>query len=255
MFAYVYREKNRLNSRQIPLTLWSQWFVLPLTKLNISSRFIGALLSMLVMLASSAVIAANNVKAIALFNDRAMLAIDGGKAKIVRAGDTYAGVKLISSNTSEAVVEYGGQRKTLRLNSAVVLSKSLAVAPAKSYFATVEMEVNNQGFFQGNGAVNGRELEFLVDTGANLVVMSSRHADSIDLQYRSGAQTNASTAAGNAPMYLVQLDTVSLGGIELENVAAGVIVGRFPEIPLLGMTFLSQLNMERNGDIMRLSRR
>jgi predicted aspartyl protease len=41
----------------------------------------------------------------------------------------------------------------------------------------------------------------------------------------------------------------------LENISAGVIVGRFPEIPLLGMSFLSQLNMRRDGDNMTLSRR
>ncbi|MFT5572053.1 MAG: aspartyl protease family protein [Cryomorphaceae bacterium] len=198
---------------------------------------------------------AGSVKAIALFNERAMLSVDGSKAKIVRVGDTHLGVKVISSNTSEAVVEVAGQPQTLTLNGAMILSKSLAVSPPKSYYATVQMAVDNFGFFRGNGAVNGGDLEFLVDTGANLVVLSSRDADEIGLEYRSGARTNASTAAGNAPMYLVRLQTVSLGGIELENISAGVIVGRFPEIPLLGMSFLSQLNMRRDGDNMTLSRR
>lgn len=225
----------------------------------LANRFVSLLrfkvIVLLLVLVSGQSMAASSVKAIALFNERAMLAVDGGKAKIVGAGATYHGVTLISSNTSEAVVEVNGQRKTLTLNGAVILSKSLAVSPSKSYFATVEMEVNRQGFFQGNGAVNGRELEFLVDTGASLVVMSSIQADSINLQYLAGSRTNASTAAGNAPMYLVQLDTISLGGIELQNVTAGVIVGRFPEIPLLGMTFLGELNMQRDGDTMTLSRR
>jgi aspartyl protease family protein len=199
--------------------------------------------------------AAGSVKAIALFNERAMLSVDGSKAKIVRVGSTHLGVTVISSNTSEAVVEFNGQRQTLTLNGTMILSKSLAVSPPKSYFATVQMEVDNLGFFRGNGAINGRDLEFLVDTGANLVVLSSRDADEIGLEYRQGTRTNASTAAGNAPMYLIRLQTVSLGGIELENVSAGVIVGRFPEIALLGMTFLSQLNMQREGDNMILSRR
>jgi aspartyl protease family protein len=207
------------------------------------------------LLVTESAYAATSVKAIALFSERAMLTVDGSKAKIVRVGTTHLGVKVISSNTSEAVVEINGQRQTLTLNGSVILSKSLAVSPPKSYFATVQMVVDNLGFFRGNGAVNGRDLEFLVDTGANLVVLSSADADEIGLEYRSGTRTSASTAAGNAPMYLVRLQTVSLGGIELENISAGVIVGRFPEIPLLGMTFLSQLNMQRDGDNMSLSRR
>lgn len=199
--------------------------------------------------------AAKSVKAIALFNNKAMLSINSAKARIIAVGDTLDGVELISSNTSEALVEFDGQQHKLTLNSAQILSKSLGVAPPKSYFATVEMEVNSLGFFQANGAVNGKQLEFLVDTGANLVVLNSLHAAQVDLDYRSGARTRASTAAGNANMYLVQIDKLSLGGIELENISAGVIEGRFPEIPLLGMTFLSQLNMQRDGNKMTLSRR
>ena len=103
--------------------------------------------------------------------------------------------------------------------------------------------------------MNGRSITFLVDTGASLVVLSSEQASSIGLSYKEGTIGYASTASGNAPMYNIVLNSITVGGIELNNVEAGVIEGRFPERPLLGMTFLSKVNMTRNGSLMTLKKR
>jgi len=198
---------------------------------------------------------AKSVTAIALFNNRAMITVDDSKAKIVQAGSSYKGVKLISANTDEAVVEVDGQRQTLILDGTVVLSKPLASKPASSYASSITMYENELGFFEHAGKVNGKSLNFLVDTGANIVVLSSNEADNIGLDYKNGTQSFATTASGTAPMYLISLDEISLGGIVLKNVEAGVIVGRYPHKPLLGMTFLSKVDMNRSGNKMVLKRR
>lgn len=199
-------------------------------------------------------ISAASVKVIALFENRAMLSIDGGKAKILRAGTSLSGVKLVSSNTSEAIIEVNGKRKTLTLNSSLVLEGSLGTKASNSYASSVQLFVDDQGFFRGKGEVNGKGLEFLVDTGANLVVLNSVEANKVGLDYKAGVETVAKTASGVAPMYLITAQKMSIGGIELSNVEMGVIEGGFPQYPLLGMTFLSRLNMQRNGEIMTLSR-
>lgn len=196
-----------------------------------------------------------SVNAIALFKDRAMLSVNGGKAKIVRAGSLYQGVKLISSNTKEAVIELNGKRETLKLNSGVLLSQSLGVEAPDSYKTTLDIYVDELGFFQSAGKVNGQTINFLVDTGANIVVLNSNDASRIGLEYLDGEQTYAATASGTAPMYTVTLDSISIGGIEQKDVLAGVIVGSFPQIPLLGMTFLRGVNMNRTGNTMRLTKR
>ena len=67
---------------------------------------------------------AASVKAVALFEGRAMLSVDGGKAKIISEGKTLSGVKLISSNTSQAIIEVNGKRQTLKLNSSCLLYTS-----------------------------------------------------------------------------------------------------------------------------------
>ena len=183
-----------------------------------------------------------------------MLSIDGKKAKILREGQTLLGVSLVSSNTDEAVIEVEGKRETLILNGSMVISGELGVS-SKNRNASVQIRENQFGFFEGLGTVNGRSITFLVDTGASLVVLSSEQADSVGLSYKDGTIGYASTASGNAPMYNIILDSITLGGIELNNVEAGVIEGRFPERPLLGMTFLSKVNMTRSGNLMTLKKR
>jgi len=201
------------------------------------------------------VYAATSVQVIALFKDRAMLSVNGKKAKIIHSGKTYDGVKLISSNTSEAIVQIDGKRKTLKLNGTLVLDKSLGSKPSNSYSKEIQLFVNELGFFQSDGAINGESINFLVDTGANLVVINSFDANRINLDYKQGQKSRASTASGVAAMYVITADTMSIGGITLNNVKLGVIEGSFPESPLLGMTFLSRLNMQRQGNVMTLRRR
>ena len=194
-----------------------------------------------------------SVQAIALFNNKAMLSVNGKKAKIIKVGESLHGVKLLASSTEQAEVEFDGTKENITLNSAVLLSTKLAAKPGQSDSA--QLWADQSGFFRGQGSIGGRSLEFLVDTGANLVVLSSQQADQIGLSYQEGFKTYASTASGNAPMYAITLDQISFQGIELRGVQAGIIQGAFPEIPLLGMSFLKRLDMNRSGDQMDLKKR
>ncbi len=210
--------------------------------------------ALLLFIFSAVSSAQTSVTAIALFKDRAMLSVNGQKAKIIRAGSTLSGVKLISATTDGAVIEIDGKRETLQLNSTTVISDELGAFDRRGD-AVVEIPLDEFGFFQSLGTINGRSIKFLVDTGASLVVLSSQQADSLGLRYRDGRRGIASTASGTAPMYNINLDRISVGGIMLNNVEAGVIEGGFPEKPLLGMTFLNQVDMTRSGNLMTLKER
>jgi len=164
-------------------------------------RLTSLLLFLTLIASCHTAIAQTSVTAIALFKDRAMLSVDGQKAKIVRAGSSHKGVKLISSNTSEAVIEVDGQRETLTLNGTATVTDQLGSFDPVTE-ALVEMRVNEFGFFENRGTVNGRSINFLVDTGASLVVMNSIQADAIGLDYKQGQPGFATTASGNAPMGL-----------------------------------------------------
>lgn len=218
-----------------------------------SKKILRAILVSLGLFVST-VAYSKSVTAIALFKDRAMLSVDGGKAKIVSAGKVHQGVKLVSSNTAEAVIEVNGKRDVLTLNGTAILTDELG-AISSGDRAQVEIQVNELGFFESAGSINGRRINFLVDTGANLVVLSSQQANSIGLDYQNGLRSFASTASGTAPMYSIVLPRISLGGIQLQNIEAGVIEGSFPQKPLLGMTFLERLDMTRTGNLMTLKQR
>lgn len=56
-------------------------------------------------------------------------------------------------------------------------------------------------------------------------------------------------------MYAMTLKKVKVGGIVMHNIEAGVIEGAHPEEVLLGMSFLSRVNMTRDGNKMELIKR
>lgn len=223
----------------------------PLTRFGIV-RLMAVL--MVSVAAISAVKAQTSVTAIALFKDRVMLSVDGSKAEIVHAGSTHAGVKVLSSDTEQAIVEINGQREILTLNSAVSVSSELGVA-ANEEGGSINLIKKRDGHFHTIGQVNGRTVNFLIDTGASIVVMSSDDAKRIGLEYKHGFVATASTASGDSPMYTIRADQIKIGNIQLEEVSLGVIEGRFPVTPLLGMSFLGQLDMTQTGRSLRIEQR
>ena len=98
------------------------------------------------------------VEAIALFNGKAMIAVDGKKAKIISAGSSYFGVKLLSSTTDEAVVEVDGRKQTLTLDGGVVLSRSLARPPASGPAKQAQVWADSSGGFRSTGSINGARV-------------------------------------------------------------------------------------------------
>ena len=55
-----------------------------------------------------------------MLGGKALLVIDATAPKTVAAGDTYLGVKVISTSGDQAVIEQSGKRHTLRVGEAPV---------------------------------------------------------------------------------------------------------------------------------------
>lgn len=187
----------------------------------------------------------------ALFGGKAVLIIDGGKPRMLSAGQTTPeGVKLVSATSEAAVIEYKGRRQTLGVGEGT----RVASAPAAGSGGRTTLLADSRGHFFTTGQINGVTVRFLVDTGATSVSLSSADARSIGLNYRAGRRATASTANGLIPIWIVRLDTVSVGDITLNNVEATVTEGPH-HVALLGMTFLNRTQMNRDGDRMTLTRR
>ena len=222
---------------------------------SIQQRIIPVLSAVFAILVSFPAEAIKSVSVYALFNGRAILVIDGNR-QMLRAGATSPeGLKLISSSTERAVVEIDGKREELGLRINPADGPMTAGEADININQSVTLESDARGFFHADGEINNRPVSFLVDTGANTVAMSVSTARSLDLDFEDGRKDLASTANGIVPMYRIVLDKVTVGPIEVENVSCSVIADPGPNGILLGMSFLSSVDMVREGDTMKLTRR
>lgn len=178
----------------------------------------------------------------------AVLAVDGGDPKTVKVGQTWNGITVVSVERDRATVEIEGMRRVLRLGAHY---RSTEVAPARQ---SATLAADGRGHFFSEGAINGRPMRFLVDTGATAIALPAADARRLGLDYLKGQRSQTSTAGGMVQVYRVRLDSVRLGDIELTGVDA-VVIEQGLDTALLGMTFLNRVEMKREGQTMTLIRR
>jgi len=101
---------------------------------------------------------------------------------------------------------------------------------------------DSHGNFIGFGTINGKGVRFIADTGANFVTMSEKIAQQIGLS--KGKPMPMSTAGGVDVHYGTNLDSLTLGPIELRNVSAAIAPKMPDDFILLGMSALGLLEMQ-----------
>jgi aspartyl protease family protein len=181
---------------------------------------------------------------------QALLSIDGGAPRVMAIGASAQGVKLLSMSETQAVVEVDGKRQTLRLGEAAV---SFGASGGKGG-STVSMSSDNRGHFIVNGQINGRGTRLMVDTGATLIAMGEDEAQRLGIAYKDGQKIGIRTANGNTYGYLIKLNSVRIGDVEVFNVEAAVQPSPMPYV-LLGNSYLTRFQMKRENDTLTLERR
>ena len=198
---------------------------------------------------------AADISVTALFGGKAQLVIDGGKPRMLSAGQTSPeGVKLISADSSAAVIEFQGKRRSLALGSGMRIA-SAGAASGTGGGASVTLTADTQGHYLTLGQINGGTVQFLVDTGATTIALPSAEARRLGINYLGGPRGYTQTANGRAAAYRVTLDTVKIGDITLHAVEAVVLEGDGLKMALLGMSFLNRTEMRRDGQALTLIRR
>jgi aspartyl protease family protein len=103
------------------------------------------------------------------------------------------------------------------------------------------VEAGAWGHFHVDAEIDGREIGFLVDTGASMVALSEEDADTIGYPiYQLDYSGRANTANGVARIAPIMIDEIVIGDHIVSNVQAVVIEGHTGK-SLLGMTFLRRL--------------
>jgi len=108
--------------------------------------------------------------------------------------------------------------------------------------SSVVLERNRAGHFLATGRINGEPVEFLLDTGATYVAVSSGLAERLGLEATGSAWFN--TANGRVRGELTTLDEVSLGGFAAREVRGSISPGMEGDVALLGMSFLNRFDIE-----------
>lgn len=180
-----------------------------------------------------------------LFNNSAVLVIDG-KQKLLKAGQQAGGVKLISANSRQAELEIDGKLHTLGVSRRI----------SSTYKAAEKTEVRlaqgRGGHYIAQGRINNRPVTMMVDTGATAVAMSLPQAKALGLDYEKGDPINVSTANGVAAGVKIMLNSVVVGTVRVDNVEATITMGDFPQVILLGNSFLSRVSMNKQNGVLVL---
>ena len=123
--------------------------------------------------------------------------------------------------------------------------KSVPSAPAQSASAgyrTVTLHSDRNGHFQVEARVDGRPVEFMVDTGASMIAMRETAAARLGIHPSARDYTvKTQTANGVGRAARVQLNSVEVNGIMVRDVEAFVVPDESLSTNLLGMSFLSRV--------------
>lgn len=211
----------------------------------ITSSIVGALLG-----GTSAAVAAE-VELVGLFGNKAVLSVDGGPPRTLGVGErTRDGLQLVGVSEGTATVEINGRRQKVLLGAGPVRASSAEGSGA----AMVSLIADARGHHFSSGSINGASVRFLVDTGASMVSMGAADARRAGVDYRKGTPGISSTANGPARVWKVRLDSVKVGDVVLHGVDGLVHENDLPFV-LLGMSFLTRMDMQREGDRLILRKR
>ena len=196
-------------------------------------------------------LAETRLNVVGLFSGKALVSINGSAPQSIGAGQTKNGVKLISADSESATFMVEGKRQTLRMGQAASVAGSSGPVTSDP----VSLFADSRGHFTGNLSINGASLKYLVDTGASTVALNSGDAKFAKIDYEKGEKVPVNTANGVVMAYLVNVNTLKIGTITLNNVDVVVNEGGSPTIVLLGMSALNKLDMKRDNSVMTLTKK
>jgi aspartyl protease family protein len=149
------------------------------------------------------------------------------------------------------VPRYLGRTSAPTAVDANVSTVAPAAAPPTSsnYANSMTIEPGQNGHFSIAAEVDGRHMDFLVDTGASVIALREQDAARLGIHPAEREYTaKVSTANGIVRAAPVELSLVEIGSLSVRNVAAMVLPDDALGQNLLGMSFLSRVRWEhRDG--------
>jgi aspartyl protease family protein len=119
----------------------------------------------------------------------------------------------------------------------------------RSFDGAIEIRRGSDGHYHWPGSVNGRAVDFLVDTGATSTAISEALASELGLEPFGSVQSN--TAGGVVTGRRVRADIALRGGAGAERLPVVALRG-LGRNPLLGMDLLGRLRWQQRDGVLRI---
>ncbi|HEY2245384.1 MAG TPA: TIGR02281 family clan AA aspartic protease [Xanthobacteraceae bacterium] len=137
-------------------------------------------------------------------------------------------------------------------NAATSAASAVAVAhpdTAAAASRSVVIAPSHGGHFRVTGRVDGRRIDFMVDTGASVIALKPEDAAILGIRpAERDYSAMVRTANGAIRVMPVELDTVEIEDLEVHNVAAVVLPAGVANENLLGLSFLRRLRRFEYAD-------
>jgi aspartyl protease family protein len=156
----------------------------------------------------------------------------------------FAAAALLIAGIAPRYLESAGLRSQPAATSAPQPARLAVAAPSVSAGPrSVVIQPDRRGHFAVEGTVDGRRIQFMVDTGASSVALRASDAARLGIHPSQRDYVGRSaTANGIARFAPVRLDMVEIGGVTVRNVSAIVMSDEGLSENLLGLSFLSRLH-------------
>ena len=105
-----------------------------------------------------------------VMGNKALLMINGGDPQTVPVGQALDGVKVLSIQGDQVMIEVGGRKRPLRVGQ-----HAIGVGGGDGS-GKIMMTADAQGHFFTTGTINGTSVRFLVDTGATMISLGVKTA-------------------------------------------------------------------------------
>jgi aspartyl protease family protein len=164
--------------------------------------------------------------------------------RIMRSFVVFAIVALVAAGLAPRYFDRMAGHAAAPAPALATVAPAVASPPAYSGGPrTVVIQRDARGHFAIEGAIDGRRVGFMVDTGASVIALTERDAGR--LGYHPAPRdyvAQVRTANGTVRAAPVKLDMVEVGGVMVRDVDAIVMADKALSENLLGLSFLSRLH-------------
>jgi aspartyl protease family protein len=163
---------------------------------------------------------------------------------MLRIAITAAGM-LAASLMAAQIAEQASNRQTAPAITPAAAVAPFAAAPAPTMptgSRSLVIRAGHGGHFAVDARVDGRQIAFLVDTGASQIALCA--SDAARVGFRPGPRDYSikiATANGEGRAAPVRLGVVEIGNILVRDIPALVTPDEALGVNLLGMSFLSRV--------------